>query len=91
MDAILEVPLGVVIEGLAFDAVTKKELLGMKSTGHPTALTPVHELMLAREAGEWDVVARPAKTLGLSVPFVDRRYSESVTWAHQVTSGAPRQ
>ena len=91
MDAIPEVPVGVVIEGLAFDAVTKKEVPGMKSTGHSTALTPVHELMLAREAGDWDVVARPATTLGLSLPFVDQSHSESVTWAHQMTSGAPRQ
>lgn len=31
-----------------------------------------------------------AKTLGLSLPFVDRSHSESVTWAHQMTSGAAR-
>lgn len=90
MDAILEVPVVGVIEGLAFQAVTKGELLGMKSRGHPTALTPVQELMLAGEAGEWNVVARPAKTLGLSLPFVERSYYESVTWAHQMTSRAPR-
>ena len=79
MDAILEVPMGVVIEGLAFDAATKAELLGMKKTGTPTPLTPIYELMLAREAGEWDVVARQAKTLGLSLPFVNRSYNEAVT------------
>jgi c-di-GMP-related signal transduction protein len=39
MDAILEVPMGVVIEGLAFDAETRTELLGIK-TGKPTALSP---------------------------------------------------
>jgi len=85
MDAILEVPMGVVIEGLAFDAATKAELLGMKKTGQPTTLTPVYELMLAREAGEWDVVARQAKLLNLSLPFVNRSYNEAVTWAHQLT------
>lgn len=89
MDAILEVPMGVVIEGLAFDATTKEELLGMK-TGQPTALSPVYELMLAREAGEWDVVARHAKTLNLSLPHVNRSYNEAVRWAHEMTSAAPR-
>lgn len=89
MDAILEVPMGVVIEGLAFDAVTKEELLGMK-TGQPTALTPLYDLMLAREAGEWDVVTRHAKTLNLSLPHVNRAYNEAVSWAHQMTSAAPQ-
>jgi len=81
--------MGVVIEGLAFDATTKEELLGMK-TGQPTALSPVYELMLAREAGEWDVVARHAKTLNLSLPHVNRSYNEAVRWAHEMTSAAPR-
>ncbi len=89
MDAILEVPMGVVIEGLAFDAATKAELLGMKRTAEPTALTPLYELMLAREAGEWDVVARQAKVLNLSLPFVNRSYNEAVTWAHQLTAETP--
>lgn len=85
MDAILEVPMGVVVEGLAFDAETREELLGLK-TGHPTKLTPLFELMLAREAGEWDVVARHAKKLNLSLPFVNRAFNEAVGWAHQMTS-----
>jgi c-di-GMP-related signal transduction protein len=85
MDAILEVPMGVVIEGLAFDAETRTELLGMKS-GQPTALSPIYELMLAREAGEWDVVARQSKKLNLSLAFVNRVYNEAVSWGHQMTT-----
>jgi len=85
MDAILEVPMGVVIEGLAFDAETRSELLGMK-TGKTTALSPIYELMVAREAGEWDVVARYARKLNLSLPFVNRAYNEAVKWAHQMTA-----
>lgn len=85
MDAILEVPMGVVVEGLAFDPETKAELLGMK-TGNPTPISPVFELIVAREAGEWDVVARLAKKLNISLPFVNRSYNEAVTWAHQMTT-----
>jgi EAL and modified HD-GYP domain-containing signal transduction protein len=88
MDAILEVPMGVVIEGLAFDAATREELLGMK-TGHSTALSPIYELMLAREAGEWDVVARHAKKPNLSLAFLNRSYNEAVSWAYQMTNAAP--
>jgi len=91
MDAILDAPMGVVIEGLAFDPATKAEILGMKRTGQPTALTPIYELMLGREAGEWDVVARQAKILGVSLPFVNRAYNEALSWAHQMTAAAPRE
>jgi c-di-GMP-related signal transduction protein len=89
MDAILEVPMGIVIEGLAFDDETRTELLGMK-TGKPTALSPIYDLMVSRETGEWDVVARHAKKLNLSLPFVNRAFNEAVSWAHQMTA-APRQ
>jgi c-di-GMP-related signal transduction protein len=88
MDAILEVPMGVVIEGLAFDAETRTELLGMK-TGKPTALSPIYDLMVSREAGEWDVVARHAKKLNVSLPFVNRAFNDAVSWAHQMTTAAP--
>jgi c-di-GMP-related signal transduction protein len=88
MDAILEVPMGIVIEGLAFDAETRTELLGMK-TGKTTALSPIYELMVSREAGEWDVVARHAKKLNLSLPFVNRAFNEAVSWAHQMTTAVP--
>jgi EAL and modified HD-GYP domain-containing signal transduction protein len=89
MDAILEVPMGVVIEGLAFDDETRTELLGMK-TGKLTALSPIYDLMVSREAGEWDVVARHAKKLNLSLPFVNRGFNDAVSWAHQMTSAAPK-
>jgi len=88
MDAILEVPMGVVIEGLAFDVETRTELLGMKA-GKDTPLSPVYELMVSREMGEWDVVARHAKKLNLSLPFVNRAFNEAVSWAHQMTTLAP--
>ena len=88
MDAILEVPMGVVIEGLAFDDDTRTELLGMK-TGKPTALSPIYDLMVSRETGEWDVVTRHAKKLNLSLPFVNRAFNEAVSWAHQMTTVAP--
>jgi c-di-GMP-related signal transduction protein len=88
MDAILEVPMGVVIEGLAFDAETRTELLGMK-TGKPTAPSPIYDLMVSCEAGEWDVVARHAKKLNLSLPFVNRAFNEAVSWAHQMTTAVP--
>ena len=86
MDAILEIPMGVVVEGLALDARVKEQLLQAK-IGHESPLTPVYDLMLAREAGEWERVTALAKKLNLSLPFVNRAYTESVAWAREMTAG----
>jgi len=83
MDAILEVPMGVVVEGLALDEDTKMELLGAKK-GSNTNLTPIYRLLVAREAGEWEDVTALAKMLNLSLPFVNRAYNEAMLWAREV-------
>ena len=90
MDAILELPMGMVVEGLALDPDTKAELLGEK-TGKRTTLSPAYALMVAREAGNWEAVAMQAKKLNLSLIFVNRAYNDAMNWAHQVTSATPRQ
>ncbi|MGH9496187.1 MAG: EAL and HDOD domain-containing protein [Candidatus Sulfotelmatobacter sp.] len=85
MDGILEVPMGVVVEGLAVDADTKAELLGAKNGGK-TRLSPVYRIMVAREAGDWEQVTVEAKTLKLSLPFVNRSYNQAMAWAHEMTA-----
>lgn len=70
------------------NADTRAALLEMK-TGKPTAISPLYEVMVAREEGEWDVVARHAKKLNLSLPFVNRAFNEAVSWAHQMTRAFP--
>lgn len=76
MDAILEIPIGVVVEGLALDEDTKQELLGVKA-GSETPLSPIYGLMLAREAGEWEQVAFSLENLMylflLSIAPIPRR------------------
>jgi EAL and modified HD-GYP domain-containing signal transduction protein len=89
MDAILEIPMGVVVEGLALDPDAKAELLGAKTGKTPLSFT--HELMVAREAGDWEAVTAQAKKLNLSLPFINRAYSEAMNWAHQMTSAVPHQ
>jgi c-di-GMP-related signal transduction protein len=86
MDAILELPMGVVVEGLALDQDTKEELMGAK-IGRDTPLTPIYRLMLARESGEWEDVTVLAKQLNLSLPFVNRAYNDAMAWAYEMTSG----
>jgi c-di-GMP-related signal transduction protein len=88
MDAILEVPMGVVVDGLGFDAATKADLLGAK-IGKETALFPLYHLMVAREEGDWEEVTAQAKKLNLSLPFVNRAYNDAMQWGHEMTSAIP--
>jgi len=88
MDAILDLPMGVVVEGLPLDPDMKAELLGAK-IGRDTTLTPVYRLMLARENGDWEDVTAFAKKLNLSLPCVNRAYNEALVWAREMTSGMP--
>ena len=88
MDAILDVPMGVVLEGLGFDPATKEDLLGAK-IGKETPLSPLFHLMVAREQGDWEEVTAHAKRLNLSLPFVNRAYTEAMQWGRQMTSAIP--
>lgn len=88
MDAILDVPMGVVVEGLPLDSSTKAEILEAK-VGRDSPLTPIYRLMLARELGDWEDVTVLAKKLNLSLPFVNRSYNDAMLWAHQITAGIP--
>lgn len=88
MDAILEVPIGVVVEHLPLDPVTKAQLLCGK-TDNKTALSPVYELMVAREGGDWGKVTKLGKELNLSLVFIAASFNDALRWAHQLT-GAVR-
>lgn len=85
MDAILQLPMGVVIEGLPLDPDAKTELLGAK-IGHDTPLTPLYQLMLAREEGNWEDVVGYAKKLNVPLSRVNRAYNEAIVWAREVTA-----
>jgi len=80
MDAILDVPMGVILEGLPLNAETKAEILAAK-VGREGPLTPIYRLLLARELGEWEEIAPIAKKLNLSLPFVNRTYNSAMLWA----------
>jgi hypothetical protein len=65
IDAILALPLGVVIEELCLDPNIKEQLLCAR-TGKKTILSPIYDLMLAREVGDWGLVTQMGKQLNLS-------------------------
>ena len=88
MDAILELPIGVVIEEIPLSPETKEQLLCGK-TGGKTPLSPIYDLMVKREAGEWEAVTKLGKQLDLSLFFINKTYNEAMRWAHQVTAATP--
>jgi len=85
MDAILDIPMGVLMDGIAVDSATRAQLLAAKM-GKETPLSPIYNLMVAREKGEWEKVTAAGKQLKLSLVFIAESYNEAVRWAHGVTS-----
>jgi c-di-GMP-related signal transduction protein len=82
MDAILELPMGVVLEGISVDSETKTVLLGQGGL-----LSPAYQLMLAQEAGDWQGVANVNSQLHLPESFVADCYWKAMQWAREVTGG----
>ncbi|MFZ0684143.1 MAG: HDOD domain-containing protein [Terriglobales bacterium] len=85
MDVILETPIGILMEGLAFDSSAKAALMAMKNGGG-ARLSPICDLMVAREKGDWERVMTHASNLSLPLQFVNQAYLEAMDWAHQMTN-----
>jgi len=87
MDVILETPMEVLVEGLAFDTSAKAALLAIKNGGG-ARLSPVLDLAVAREKGDWERVAADAAKLNLPLSVVNRAYIEAMRWAYELTKPA---
>lgn len=83
MDAILEVPMEVILEQVPMEKDTKLALLGQVSP-----LRPLYQLMLAQESGEWDASAQLAAQLKLSIDDVADKWWQAMQWAQNVAAGA---
>jgi c-di-GMP-related signal transduction protein len=83
MDSILNVPMGLVLEGISVDAEAKAVLLHK-----PSALSAVYELMLAQESADWDKVTALCVKLGVDESFVAKCRWDAMQWARKMTSGA---
>jgi c-di-GMP-related signal transduction protein len=83
MNAILELPMGVVLDGIPLDHDTKAMLLGQ-----PCPLAPIYQLILAEEAAEWEKASALAGQLHLSETFVAEAHWNAMKWAREMTSKA---
>src|ERR1700685_97375 len=82
IDAMLEMPMGKVLEMIPLDKETKAVLLGQ-----PSLLRPVHQLMLAHESGEWEAAARVAESMHLDKEETASMYLEAQQWARDISAG----
>lgn len=81
MDAILEIPMREVLEGLPLDEGTRTVLL--ENTG---PLFPVYDLILAVELGAWPRIAALSSQLGIDQEFVAQSHWTAMEWAQSIVS-----
>jgi EAL and modified HD-GYP domain-containing signal transduction protein len=82
MDAILDVPMGVVLDGIAVEQEAKAVLLRQ-----PSRLSPLYDLMLAQEQADWEAVIQLAAGLHVPENVVAECRWEAMQWAHRMTLG----
>ena len=83
MDVILEMPMGVVLEGISLDHETRAVLLGQKSQ-----LDPLYQLMLAQEIANWPKLSELCTKLKLPEGHVTECHWKAMQWAREMTAGS---
>jgi c-di-GMP-related signal transduction protein len=83
MDAILEIPMGVVLEGISLDRETRAVLLGQKSQ-----LDPVYRLMLFQELADWPKLSELSAQMKLPESLLTECHWKAMAWAREMTTGA---
>jgi c-di-GMP-related signal transduction protein len=78
MDAILEIPIASVVDALSVHQDIKLAL-----TGKECRLTPLYNLMLAVEAGEWDIVSHICEEQHVPEALVSGTQWKAMEWAQQ--------
>jgi c-di-GMP-related signal transduction protein len=81
MDAILEIPMSAVIEGLPLDDASRQLLLENQGP-----LQPLYELTWAVERGAWHPVVRTCHKLGLEEETIAESYNAAMQWAQSITT-----
>jgi len=82
MDAILDVPMGVVLDGIAVEQEAKAVLLRQ-----PSQLSPLYDLMVVQEKADWEEVIRLATSLQIQEQVVAECRWEAMQWAHKMNLG----
>jgi EAL and modified HD-GYP domain-containing signal transduction protein len=81
MDAILEIPMREVLEGLPLDEGARTVLL--EDAG---PLSPIYDLILAVETGVWPKIAALSSQLGIDQEIVAQAHWTAMEWAQSIVS-----
>jgi EAL and modified HD-GYP domain-containing signal transduction protein len=81
MDAILEIPMREVLEGLPLDASARTVLLD--GTG---PLSPIYDLMHAVEGGHWPRIAVLASQFAIDQGFIAQSQLNAMEWAQSIVT-----
>jgi len=84
MDALLNVPMAVVLQDVKVDAEIAKALQGFDSR-----YRPVFEVVLDYESGTWGQLAESCRRIGLHENFLPDLYLRSVGWVSEVLAEVP--
>lgn len=84
MDALLNVPMAVVLQDLTVDSEIKKALLGRESR-----YRPIFEVVLDYESGTWEQLEESCRRCGLHENFLPDLYLHSVRWVSDILAEAP--
>ncbi len=83
MDAILEIPMGVVLEGISLDRETRAVLLGQTSQ-----LDLLYQLMISQELADWPKLSKLCAQIKLPESVVTECHWKAMQWAREMTTGA---
>ena len=81
LDALLDRPMPVLLEGLPVDQSVKAALLGV-----PGPFRNIYEAIVGYETGDWKAFSRAAAALNLSEKAVPELFQQSIKWANQAIS-----
>lgn len=81
MDAILELPMTAVIEGLPLNENARRLLLE-----HDGPFASLYRLVSEVEAGAWNLVVKSCAELGVAQDFAASCYSEAMAWAQSLAA-----
>lgn len=81
MDAILEIPMSVILEGLEINEDFARLLLD-----HDGGMKFIYELILAIEAGAWPLAVECCRAVRIEETFAAACYSDAMAWAQKLTA-----
>jgi c-di-GMP-related signal transduction protein len=81
MDAILEIPMGVVLEGISLDRETRAVLLGQKSQ-----LDLLYQLMVSQESADWPKLSQLCTQMKLPESLTTECHWKAMQWAREMTA-----